>query len=68
MTLSSVSNETKMTTEDMVSAMQRQVAALGSPGEIDLFGDARTDEDIARAMLEIARIATLYAARIRGQN
>lgn len=58
----------KMSTDDMVSAMQRQVAELGKVGEIDLFGNARTDEDIAHALSEVARIATAYAARIRGNT
>lgn len=59
-------SEQKMTTDDMVAAIQRQVSELGKVGEIDLFGNARTDEDIAHAMSEVSRIAAAYVARIRG--
>lgn len=58
----------KITTDDMVRAMQRQVSGIGKVGEIDLFGEARTDDDIANALSEIARVATLYANRIRGNT
>ncbi len=55
-----------LTVETAVAALGRQLVGVGKPGEIDLFGDARTQEDCTRALRELARVATKFADVLDG--
>ena len=65
----SASNSAKeMTADQMAEAIRRQAVAVGVVGEIDLFGDARTESNIASALAELSRVAAVFAAELQSRS
>jgi HPt (histidine-containing phosphotransfer) domain-containing protein len=59
-----VGEQTTISTETLAALLAKQVSELPVIGQIDLFGETQTAADLAHAMRELARVATIYADAI----
>ena len=62
------SSAKEMTADQMAEAIRRQAIAVGVVGEIDLFGYARTESNIASALSELSRVAAAFAAELQSRS
>ena len=60
-----LSNGTETTMDVMLKCLAKQVADIPALGEVNVFGETVTAEDVAHSLSEVSRVASVYAAMVR---
>ena len=58
-------NGTETTMAVMMTCLAKQVADIPAIGEINVFGETVTADDVAHSLSEVSRVAAGYAAMVR---